>query len=99
MAILLLPEGVELPNEPEKTLLEVCIENKIALDHSCEGMASCGTCRVLIEKSEKPLEPPQGLELEMAQDRRFLPHDRLACQLKANQVFHFKIPNKRDELC
>lgn len=61
------------------TLLEALIKADIAIDHSCGGNATCGTC--LVNVIEGKCGPPTELELEMAQDRGFSSSERLACQL------------------
>lgn len=76
----------------EQNLLELCIRKKIPLSHSCEGMASCGTCRVIILDGTEELPPRNNLEQEMADDRGFRPEERLACQLNLSKSFSFKLP-------
>lgn len=79
-----------------KTVLEVALENRLPLNHSCDGNASCGTCRIRIVSSEEPLEKRNELEAELANDRGFAPDERLACQLTASGGLKFKIPVSGD---
>lgn len=74
------------------SLLELCIKHKIDINHSCEGMGSCGTCRVLIDEGLDGLPPRNEIEQEMADDRGFEPRERLACQLETLSGFSFTIP-------
>jgi ferredoxin, 2Fe-2S len=79
-----------------KTVLEVALDNRLPLNHSCDGNASCGTCRIRIVSSETPLEERNELEAELAADRGFAPDERLACQLTACSGLKFKIPDPGD---
>ncbi len=79
-----------------ESLLEACIRKKIPISHSCEGMASCGTCRVIITSDLNLLPPRNSLEQEMADDRGFKPEERLACQMEINHDFSFKLPYDED---
>ncbi|MEK7357252.1 MAG: 2Fe-2S iron-sulfur cluster-binding protein [Bdellovibrionota bacterium] len=76
----------------EKSVLAVALKNKVALSHSCDGNASCGTCRIRVVSSEQPLEDRNDLEAEIAYDRGFAPDERLACQLPACAGMKIKIP-------
>ena len=75
-----------------KSLLEACLKNKIPIDHSCEGMASCGTCRIIVTSNTETLAPRNSLEQEMAEDRNFSENERLACQIEPADFFSFKLP-------
>ena len=81
-----------LTTTTEEDLLEVCLKNKVDISHSCEGMASCGTCRIIVTDGVKNLPPRNQLEQEMANDRGFADHERLACQLPLSSSFRFKLP-------
>lgn len=81
-----------LTPDREDNLLELCLNNKIELCHSCEGMASCGTCRVIITSDPSLLPERNSLEQDMASDRGFKDNERLACQLPLNTNFRFKLP-------
>ena len=85
-------ENKELLQTGEKNLLELCLKQGVSIDHACEGGASCGTCRVLIESDPKDLPARNSLEQEMALDRGFQSHERLACQLPLTKAFRFKLP-------
>lgn len=80
-SILFLPAQINVQFENEESLLEVALNNKIDIAHSCGGMGTCGTCRVRIESSIVDLPERNEIEQEMANDRRFEPELRLACQL------------------
>jgi len=83
----------DLSFQDQESVLEVLIKSKVPVDHSCEGMASCGTCRILVTSGVEDLPPRNSLEQEMATDRGFEPHERLACQLCPLKPFSFKLPS------
>ena len=62
------------------TILEACLKNHFDIDHSCGGMGSCGTCRVIVIEGVNQLEVPNEIESELSNDRQFEPNERLACQ-------------------
>ncbi len=80
-SILFLPAQINAEFENEESLLEVALNNKVDIAHSCGGMGTCGTCRVEIESSIIELPERNEIEQEMANDRSFTPELRLACQL------------------
>lgn len=70
----------DLPIDKESTsLLDFLIKKKVDINHSCGGFGTCGTCRVFV-KNYEILESRESIEQEMADDRGFLPSERLACQ-------------------
>lgn len=72
-------------------LLKLLIKNKIPINYSCDGNATCGTCRVEVLTSLKHLKPRNPLEKELAQDREFKSNERLACQIQAHDGLKIKI--------
>ena len=93
MAIFYETEQQELKVKKEETLLEACLSNEIEIDHSCEGGASCGTCRVIITEGLEDIGQRNELEQDMADDRNFKPEERLACQISLKSSYKFKLPN------
>jgi len=87
-----LTENTLMTSPGNKSLLEICLQNKIPISHSCEGMASCGTCRVLVLEGLDQLGSRNPLEQEMALDRGFKPHERLACQICPKTNLGFILP-------
>ncbi len=85
-------EDICLEIKQGESFLQACKRSKIPLSHSCEGMASCGTCRVIITSPTEELPERNHLEQEMADDRGFGPEERLACQMEPNKDFSFKLP-------
>lgn len=72
-------------------LLKLLIKNKIPINYSCDGNATCGTCRVKVLSSLENLKPRNSLEKELAKDREFDEDERLACQIKAHDGLKIKI--------
>ncbi|MEM7647169.1 MAG: 2Fe-2S iron-sulfur cluster-binding protein [Pseudomonadota bacterium] len=85
-------EQQSLKPQKEESLLEVCLRENVPINHSCEGMGSCGTCRVIITQGTVFLPPRNMIEKEMADDRGFSETERLACQLPADVDCHFVLP-------
>lgn len=94
--ILFLPCGREIPVETESSVLEVALKHKIAIPHSCGGMGSCTTCRVIIEKSPQPLPPREEMELDIAEMRGFAENERLSCQLAPLPGLVVRVPEAED---
>jgi class 3 adenylate cyclase/hemoglobin-like flavoprotein len=67
-------------NDPDMTLLECSIINKIPHLHECGGNGRCTTCRVRVMEGHKSLSPRTMVEQEASRIRRWDPSIRLACQ-------------------
>lgn len=91
----ILPEGIEISIQGESCLLALFMKHKIEITHVCGGFASCGTCRIHVKSNLNDLPPREGLELEMAQDRGFVDHERLACQLPPYPGLEVTIPKNK----
>lgn len=74
-----------------QSMLDALLESKVPIDHSCGGMASCGTCLVEVLAGQDNLERPNDLELEMIRDRGFRAQERLACQSLCKGSVNIKI--------
>lgn len=75
------PSGREFPVKNESSVLEVALNNDLDLPHSCGGMGSCTTCRVIVVHTPHPLPEREAMEAEIAEMRGFSDQERLACQL------------------
>lgn len=80
--------------DPQLTVLENAIANKIPLNHSCEGMGTCGTCRVIVVSGLESMKDPNEIEKEMIGSRGFSSSERLACQNLCSHDLVLKIPNE-----
>ena len=76
----ILPENRNVGASQTQTILQALMEAKIEIDHSCDGMGSCGTCRVFVEQGLEKFAQPTELELEIATERQFAANERLSCQ-------------------
>ena len=66
--------------DPNATLLEAAIENRIPHMQECGGNGRCTTCRVKILEGLQNVAPRNELESRMAMLRGWEPSVRLACQ-------------------
>lgn len=74
-------EGLDISLKDETSTLELLLKNDIEIDHSCGGMGSCGTCRVLVKSNLQDLPERNEVEQERASDLSFDENERLTCQL------------------
>jgi ferredoxin len=79
-----------------ESVLEVALKNGIDIGHSCGGMGSCTTCRVIVEHSPEPLPPRGELEQETADSRGFADNERLCCQLPPTPGLVVRVPTDLD---
>jgi 2Fe-2S ferredoxin len=89
-------EIFEVPVKAGETLLDVALRAKLPLHHSCGGMGTCGTCRLIIREGLASLPPPDCVEAELIQDRDFAPEERLACQNYPGDSLLVEIPTDTD---
>jgi 2Fe-2S ferredoxin len=45
-------ETIELPIAEGESVLDVCLENGIELQHNCGGVCGCSTCHIYVDKEE-----------------------------------------------
>lgn len=76
----LLPDAVTLPLQPEKSLLELSLANRVPITHACGGLARCSTCRVVILEGAEHCSPRTPAEQDLAGRFGFDDCVRLACQ-------------------
>ena len=75
------PQNVEVEVESGKSVLDIALQNGIAIKSSCKGMASCGECRVFVVEGEGHILPPTQQELDIIGQGYFIDQRRLSCQL------------------
>ncbi|MEL6254330.1 MAG: adenylate/guanylate cyclase domain-containing protein [Bacteroidota bacterium] len=68
--------------DPNYSILDVSIEERISHVHECGGNGKCTTCRVRVLDGMNNLSPKTALEKEIAHKRKWDPGIRLACQAK-----------------
>lgn len=86
----ILPHDKPLKFGDEKSVLDVALSNKIDIGHTCEGMGSCTTCRVIVIEGDAG--PRTDIEQERADERGFAENERLACQLSPSEGLKVEIP-------
>ncbi|HET8829217.1 MAG TPA: 2Fe-2S iron-sulfur cluster-binding protein [Pelobium sp.] len=74
-------ESVELPIAVGESVLDVCLDNGIELQHNCGGVCGCSTCHVYLKKGEDNVQEISDKEEDFI-DRAINPKisSRLGCQ-------------------
>lgn len=72
--------GEVMASHKDHCVLDVAIRSGIPIDHTCGGHGTCGTCLVEVVEGLENLGSRNEIEAEMAADRGFEKHERLACQ-------------------
>lgn len=74
-------ESIELPIAAGESVLDVCLDNGIDLQHNCGGVCGCSTCHVYVTKGMSSLEEISDKEEDFI-DRAVRPKitSRLGCQ-------------------
>ena len=88
----LLPTGRLVPLSHDQTVLECLLSHGIAINHSCGGNGTCGTCRIYIPNFRDLSLHRNELEQEMAIDRGFSESEKLACQTEVADKMRIQIP-------
>lgn len=94
--ILFLPQEKLCEIEGAENVLEVALRNNLDIGHSCGGMGSCTTCRVIVERADGPLPPRNELEEDISSMRGFSDQERLSCQLPPLDGLVIRIPDTLD---
>ena len=81
MKLKFIPQNVEVDVDSKKTVLEVSRELGLSIQSSCNGMCSCGDCRVFIREGEANVFLPTAKELKLIGQGHYIDQRRLACQL------------------
>lgn len=77
-----LPQNIEVPVDPEKSLLKIAQENGVKIKSICNGTPSCAECRVKIVEGDQSVPPPSKAELNLIGTSYFLDGRRLSCQVR-----------------
>ncbi len=74
-------QTVELPIAEGESVLDVCIENGIDLQHNCGGVCGCSTCHIYVNKGMDSVQEISDKEEDFI-DRAVNPRitSRLGCQ-------------------
>ena len=81
MKIKFLPSNIEADINPDKSVLELAREHGLRIQSACNGMRSCGDCRVFLKEGESHVLPPTGEELKLIGQGHYIDQRRLSCQL------------------
>ena len=81
MKIKFVPQDIEVEVESSKSVLEISRELGFNIQSSCNGMCSCGDCRVFVKQGSTNLLSPSNKELKLIGEGHYLDQRRLACQL------------------
>lgn len=82
MKVKFLPQNLELEITPEKTLLQVALENGVDIKSICKGKLVCAECRVKVVEGESNCLPPSKAELNLIGTSWQLDSRRFACQIR-----------------
>lgn len=74
-------ESVELPIAEGESVLDVCMDNGIELQHNCGGVCGCSTCHIYVNKGMDNVQEISDKEEDFI-DRAVNPriNSRLGCQ-------------------
>ena len=81
MKVKFLPQNIEVEVDSNKSILELSRELGLNVQSSCNGMCSCGDCRVFVKEGENNLLLPSAKELKLIGQGHYIDRRRLACQL------------------
>lgn len=66
-----------------QSLLELALENNIAIEHACGGVCACSTCHVHLDEGEDAFNEPEDEELDRVEEAPGNDFSsRLSCQAK-----------------
>lgn len=83
MKIRLHPINKEIEGDSNRSLLQLCHDNKVELKSLCKGVPSCAECRVRILAGDANVIPPNKAELSLIGTSYYIDGRRLACQIRA----------------
>ena len=74
-------ESVEFPISQSESVLDVCLDNGIELQHNCGGVCGCSTCHIYVNQGMDSLQEISDKEEDFI-DRAANPRisSRLGCQ-------------------
>ncbi|MBX2853262.1 MAG: 2Fe-2S iron-sulfur cluster binding domain-containing protein [Phycisphaeraceae bacterium] len=87
---------IEVKGALNQSLLELALENDIAIEHACGGVCACSTCHVMLDEGEDAFDEPEDEELDRVEEA---PGNditsRLSCQAKiqtADETIVVRVP-------
>jgi len=79
-----LPTGREVEVPPETPLMDAVVLAGLPLGRSCDGVALCGFCRVVVLEGAANLSPLGGEEARLLATLHARPDERLACSARVH---------------
>lgn len=90
--ITIMPAGKTIEAAEGTTLLAAILAAELALDHKCDGNASCGTCHIFVQEGRKGLSKIAREENEKLDSIVGVgSKSRLACQAKVLGTENIKV--------
>ncbi|SMO65883.1 2Fe-2S iron-sulfur cluster-binding protein [Solitalea koreensis] len=89
-------ESIELPIAVGESVLDVCMDNDIELQHNCGGVCGCSTCHIYVVNGMENLPEISDKEEDFI-DRAVNPtiYSRLGCQCVATDGnFEILVPDQ-----
>jgi len=89
---------IELPIAEGESVLDVCLENGIELQHNCGGVCGCSTCHIYVNKGMDNVQEISDKEEDFI-DRAVNPriNSRLGCQcVMIDGDIEVTLPNQSD---
>lgn len=76
-----LPNNVSFSGKVGESILNIALDNGIALDHACGGFCACSTCHVIVKKGMNLLTEMEDNEADQLDEAAGLTlASRLSCQ-------------------
>jgi 2Fe-2S ferredoxin len=92
-SITFLPMRKTVTVKPGTTVLQAALDNRINLDHSCNGNMACTTCHIYIRSGEASLMPSTPDEDDLLDGAENVqPCSRLGCQTIVHHDLTVEIP-------
>ena len=77
-----MPMNIEVPVDPDKTLLQIAQEHQIKIKSICNGTPSCSECRIKIIEGDHCVPKPTRAELNLIGTSYYIDGRRLSCQVR-----------------
>jgi ferredoxin len=82
MKIKFIPQNIEVDVNPNKSVLNIALENGIQIYSICKGIPSCAECRIKIAEGESNVNKPSKAELSLIGSSYYIDGRRLSCQVR-----------------
>ena len=98
MKIKFIPHNIEVDVDPNSSLLDIAKKEGIVIQSSCNGMCSCGDCRVFLQEGGSNTLPPSSKELDLIGATHSVDQRRLACQVYSFGNLVVDLTEQKDRL-